>query len=116
RRMRDVRLRRGRLYERMRSGRGLLLDRTGRLSVAGWEDRVDHVVDGGAELEVPAVLLRPDGHVAWVGEEQQELLAPLGRWFGVANCTGGGDDGCVPFRRGESIHGLLLEVERGWSR
>lgn len=84
-RMRDVRLRRGRLYERMRSGRGLLLDRTGRLSVAGWEDRVDHVVDGGAELEVPAVLLRPDGHVAWVGEEQQELLAPLGRWFGAAN-------------------------------
>jgi hypothetical protein len=22
------------------------------------------------ELDVPAVLLRPDGHVAWVGEDQ----------------------------------------------
>ncbi|CAM5535972.1 hypothetical protein SMICM304S_02846 [Streptomyces microflavus] len=38
RRMRDVELKRGRLYELMHSGRGLLLDQTGRLSVAGWAD------------------------------------------------------------------------------
>ncbi|MEU8566921.1 rifampin monooxygenase [Streptomyces pathocidini] len=84
RRMRDVTLKRGRLYELMHGGRGLLLDRTGRLSVAGWADRVDHVVDAGDELDVPAVLLRPDGHVAWVGEDQQELLDRLPRWFGAA--------------------------------
>lgn len=84
RRMRDVALKHGRLYELMRGGRGLLLDRTGRLSVAGWADRVDHVVDVGEELDVPAVLLRPDGHVAWVGEDQRELLARLPRWFGAA--------------------------------
>ncbi|ALC18436.1 rifampin monooxygenase [Streptomyces pristinaespiralis] len=84
RRMRDVRLERGRLYELMREGRGLLLDRTGLLSVAGWADRVDHVVDAGEELDVPAVLLRPDGHVAWVGEDQQDLLDRLPRWFGAA--------------------------------
>ncbi len=91
RRMRDVELKRGRLYELMHSGRGLLLDRTGRLSVAGWEDRVDHVVDhivgdsgGGGELDVPAVLLRPDGHVAWVGDDQQELIDRLPKWFGAA--------------------------------
>lgn len=84
RRMRDVELKQGRLYDLMHGGRGLLLDRTGRLSAAGWADRVDHVVDAGGDPDVPAVLLRPDGHVAWVGEDQQELLVRLGRWFGAA--------------------------------
>ncbi|MCF0081753.1 rifampin monooxygenase [Streptomyces lomondensis] len=85
RRLRDVRLKQGRLYELMRRGRGLLLDQTGgRLSVDGWADRVDHVVDVGEELDVPALLLRPDGHVAWVGEDQEELLGRLPRWFGTA--------------------------------
>ncbi|MEU8267525.1 rifampin monooxygenase [Sphaerisporangium sp. NPDC049002] len=84
RRMRDMGLKRGRLYELMHGGRGLLLDQTGRLSVAGWADRVDHVVDGSEELDVPAALLRPDGHVAWVGEDQQDLLSRLPKWFGAA--------------------------------
>lgn len=84
RRLRDVRLKRGRLYEQMRGGRGLLLDQTGRLSVAGWTDRVDHVVDVSEELDVPAVLLRPDGHVAWAGDDQRELVSRLSRWFGTA--------------------------------
>ncbi|GAA2755340.1 rifampin monooxygenase [Actinopolymorpha rutila] len=83
RRLRDVELKRGRLYELMRGGRGLLLDQTGRLSVAGWADRVDHVVDVSEEVDVSAVLLRPDGHVAWVGADQQELLAHLPTWFGA---------------------------------
>ncbi|NIH84040.1 rifampin monooxygenase [Amycolatopsis granulosa] len=84
RRMRDVGLRRGRLYAHMHTGRGVLLDQTGRLSVAGWADRVDHVVDVSDELDVPAVLLRPDGHVAWAGDEQQDLLGHLPTWFGAA--------------------------------
>ncbi|MFB6613876.1 rifampin monooxygenase [Streptomyces sp. NPDC056367] len=84
RRMRDVELKQGRLYGLMHEGRGLLLDRTGRLSVEGWSDRVDHVVDGSEELDVPAVLLRPDGHVAWAGEDQQDLLDHLPKWFGSA--------------------------------
>ncbi|MEU8110109.1 rifampin monooxygenase [Nonomuraea muscovyensis] len=84
RRMRDVELKRGRLYELMRGGRGLLLDQTGGLSVTGWADRVEHVVDVSEELDVPAVLLRPDGHVAWVGEDQQDLLSRLPTWFGAA--------------------------------
>ncbi|CAM5471438.1 rifampin monooxygenase [Streptomyces abikoensis] len=84
RRMRDVRLKRGRLYELTRGGRGLLLDQTGRLSAEAWADRVDHVVDVSEELEAPAVLLRPDGHVAWAGEDQADLLAHLPRWFGPA--------------------------------
>ncbi|WP_063733317.1 rifampin monooxygenase [Streptomyces sp. RTd22] len=84
RRLRNVALKRGRLYELMHGGRGLLLDQTGRLSVAGWADRVDHVVDVSEELDAPAVLVRPDGHVAWVGEDQQDLLGHLPRWFGAA--------------------------------
>jgi 2-polyprenyl-6-methoxyphenol hydroxylase-like FAD-dependent oxidoreductase len=84
RRLRDVGLKRGHLYGLMHGGRGLLLDQTGRLSVEGWEDRVDHVVDVSEELDVPAVLLRPDGHVAWVGEDQQDLVDRLPRWFGAA--------------------------------
>jgi rifampicin monooxygenase len=87
RRLRDVALGRGRLYPLMHAGRGLLLDRTGRLSVAGWADRVDHVVDTGAELDVPAVLLRPDGYVAWVGADQRELPDRLAAWFGAPDGT-----------------------------
>jgi rifampicin monooxygenase len=83
RRLRDVGLKRGRLYELMRGGRGLLLDQTGELSVDGWADRIDHVVDVSEELDVPAALLRPDGHVAWVGEDQPDLLDHLPRWFGA---------------------------------
>ncbi|MEW2463959.1 MULTISPECIES: rifampin monooxygenase [unclassified Streptomyces] len=83
RRLRDMGLKQGRLYERMRAGRGLLLDQTGRLSVAGWEDRVDHVVDAAEELDVPAVLLRPDGHVVWAGDDPEELYGRLPKWFGA---------------------------------
>ena len=50
RRLRDVELKRGRLYGLMHRGRGLLLDQTGGLSVAGWTDRVDRVVDVSEEL------------------------------------------------------------------
>jgi hypothetical protein len=84
RRLRDLPLPQGRLYERMRDGRGLLLDQTGLLSVAGWADRVSHVVAVSDELDVPAVLLRPDGHVAWIGEDQLDVLRHLPRWFGLA--------------------------------
>ncbi|GAA2353966.1 rifampin monooxygenase [Saccharopolyspora halophila] len=82
RRLRDIRLKRGRLYESMRGGRGLLLDQTGLLSAAGWADRVDHVVDVAEELDVPAVLLRPDGHVVWAGEDEHGLSDSLTKWFG----------------------------------
>lgn len=82
RRLRDVALGQGRLYGLMHAGRGLLLDQTGQLSVAGWADRVDHVVDVSEELDAPAVLLRPDGHVAWAGDDQRDLVAHLPTWFG----------------------------------
>jgi rifampicin monooxygenase len=80
RRQRDVPLSGGRsLYSLMHTGRGLLLDRTGTLSLAGWSDRVDHVLDPGPG---PALLLRPDGYVAWAGDDSKELVEQLTRWFG----------------------------------
>lgn len=86
RRMRDLELAQGhRLYGLLHAGRGLLLDTTGsgRLSVAGWADRVDHVADTTAEPGAPAVLLRPDGHVVWAGEDPAALAACVTRWFGA---------------------------------
>ncbi|MFD6259864.1 rifampin monooxygenase [Micromonospora chalcea] len=82
RRLRDVPLPQGRLYELMRTGRGLLLDGTGKLSVDGWADRVGLVTGTGDELDAPAALLRPDGHVVWVGDGQRALEEALTRWFG----------------------------------
>jgi 2-polyprenyl-6-methoxyphenol hydroxylase-like FAD-dependent oxidoreductase len=82
-RLRDIPLSRGRLYELTREGRGLLLDQTGKLSVTGWTDRIDQVADVSGELDAPAVLLRPDGHVAWIGEDQNDLLHHLPTWFGA---------------------------------
>jgi hypothetical protein len=85
RRLRDLRLSGGRLYGLMHRGRGLLIDQAGTFAAAGWADRVDHVTDVSDELDVPAALLRPDGHVAWTGDGQQDLLSHLPTWFGAAS-------------------------------
>jgi hypothetical protein len=82
RRLRDIDVAEGRLYGRLHRGRGLLLDRTERLTVGGWSDRVDHLADRTAALDVPGLLLRPDGHVAWIGDDQRDLDDHLTRWFG----------------------------------
>ncbi|GIJ46006.1 monooxygenase [Virgisporangium aliadipatigenens] len=83
RRLRDIDVRAGTLYGLLHGGRGLLLDRTERLSVGRFADRVDRLGDPTAALDAPAVLLRPDGHVAWIGDDQRELDAHLARWFGA---------------------------------
>ncbi|WP_405530193.1 rifampin monooxygenase [Streptomyces canus] len=82
RRLPDLDVKSGRLYGLLHRGRGLLLDRTERLTVGGWADRVDHLADPTAALDAPCVLLRPDGHVAWIGDAQQDLDDHLSRWFG----------------------------------
>jgi hypothetical protein len=73
----------------------LNLDHPGMLDITPWADRVRMI---GAEYlgtwELPAiggvtaptaVLIRPDGYVAWVGEQTEQGLADaLTRWFGSA--------------------------------
>ncbi|MDR6978381.1 2-polyprenyl-6-methoxyphenol hydroxylase-like FAD-dependent oxidoreductase [Streptomyces sp. 3330] len=82
RRLRDIDVAQGSLYGLMHRGRGLLLDRTAGLTVGGWSERVDHLADPAAPLDVPCVLLRPDGHIAWIGDDQRDLDDHLSRWFG----------------------------------
>ncbi len=71
----------------------LNLGRPGGGEITPWGDRVrlvDAEYDGAWELPVlgvvsapPAVLIRPDGYVAWVGEPADpELPDALTRWFG----------------------------------
>jgi 2-polyprenyl-6-methoxyphenol hydroxylase-like FAD-dependent oxidoreductase len=87
RRLRDIDVKQGHLYGLLHRGRGLLLDRTEGLTVGGWSDRVDYLADPTAVLDVPCVLLRPDGHVAWIGDDQQGLDEELSRWFGSTGHT-----------------------------
>jgi 3-(3-hydroxy-phenyl)propionate hydroxylase len=71
------------------------LDEPGALDISPWADRVkllDASYDGNWELPVigtvpspAAVLVRPDGHVAWVGDGNDDGLAEaLTTWFGPA--------------------------------
>jgi 2-polyprenyl-6-methoxyphenol hydroxylase-like FAD-dependent oxidoreductase len=66
----------------------------GTLDVAGWADRVKGIDAGyagvwelpviGAVAAPAAVLIRPDGHVAWVGDGTDlGLRDALTRWFGA---------------------------------
>lgn len=95
-----------RVFALLQDARPLLLDLGGRggpgdvdFDITPWADRVRLVqagYDGGWELPVlgpveapPAVLVRPDGHVAWVGElTDPELPRALEAWFGAAAPAG----------------------------
>jgi hypothetical protein len=58
--------------------RPLLLDRTGKLRVGHERVEVVRVESGPAD----AVLVRPDGYVAWAGTPDETLEAALETWFG----------------------------------
>jgi hypothetical protein len=80
---------RTRVGELLRTGRGLLLtsDDTTAQAARGHSDRVD-IVTGtwsvpGTALD--AVLVRPDGYVAWTSPGTvDDLTQALERWFGTA--------------------------------
>jgi 2-polyprenyl-6-methoxyphenol hydroxylase-like FAD-dependent oxidoreductase len=85
-----------RVFELLHGARPVLLNlgEPGSFDIAPWSDRVqpiDATYDGEWELPVlgavtppPAVLIRPDGYVAWVGDRTQgpELAGALTTWFG----------------------------------
>ncbi|MDA3645735.1 FAD-dependent monooxygenase [Saccharopolyspora indica] len=49
-----------------------------RLGIVRGEVAEDHELSG-----VAAVLVRPDGYVAWIGDDVRGVEAALGRWFGA---------------------------------
>ncbi|MEU9376981.1 FAD-dependent monooxygenase [Streptomyces sp. NPDC048255] len=84
-----------RIAELLHPGRGVLLDLADdeavRSAAAGWQGRVDVATvvakpaDGADQLEgTTALLVRPDGYVAWAGSAEHGLTAALDRWFGPA--------------------------------
>ena len=87
-----------RVFALLHDARPVLLDlgEPGSFDIAPWADRVRLVEakhDGIWELPVlgeidppPAVLIRPDGHVAWTGNvTDPELPRALSTWFGEAS-------------------------------
>ncbi len=83
------------VYALLRDARPVLLNRSAGASIdiTGWADRVrlvDATYDGVWDIPVlglapgpAAVLIRPDGHVAWVGDGTQTgLTKALTTWFG----------------------------------
>ena len=92
-----------RVYALLHSARPLLLNfgEPGAFDVGSWADRVqlvDATYSGTWELPVigavkapGAALVRPDGHVAWVGSGSADGLSDaLTRWFGPGGRAGGG--------------------------
>ncbi|WP_407564731.1 FAD-dependent monooxygenase [Streptomyces sp. 184] len=78
------------VHELLHPGRGVLLDATGEDAVGGtakrWSDRVDLVAaePGGVLPEGGALLVRPDGYVAWAAPDDDGAppAEALERWFG----------------------------------
>jgi hypothetical protein len=81
-----------RVAEMLHGGRPVLLDLSGGQvgdAARGWADRVDVVAGATAELEACALLIRPDGYVAWAADtfkadDETRLHVALQRWFGVS--------------------------------
>jgi 3-(3-hydroxy-phenyl)propionate hydroxylase len=86
-----------RVFTLLHDARAVLLNLSGPggFDIAPWPHHVrlvDATHDGAWELPVlgeiaapPAVLIRPDGHVAWTGElSDPELPRALSTWFGAA--------------------------------
>jgi 3-(3-hydroxy-phenyl)propionate hydroxylase len=84
-----------RVFSLLHEGRALVINfgEAGELDIAGWAGRVKRIearYDGKWELPVigeveapQAVLIRPDGHVAWVGQVTSEGLSEaLTKWSG----------------------------------
>jgi 2-polyprenyl-6-methoxyphenol hydroxylase-like FAD-dependent oxidoreductase len=79
-----------RVAELLHEGRAVLLDLAGGVGQAarGWADRVDTVRATIADRPETAMLIRPDGYVAWAADsfgaaQEAGLRAALLRWFGL---------------------------------
>ncbi len=77
-----------RVAELLRTARPVLLDLAGRADLRGaargWTDRVDVVSGTTPDAPAAALLVRPDGYVAWAGDsgDPDGLRHSLRTWFG----------------------------------
>ncbi|SPM36123.1 2-polyprenyl-6-methoxyphenol hydroxylase and related FAD-dependent oxidoreductases [Mycobacterium rhizamassiliense] len=83
-----------RVAELLHEGRPVLLDLDGGVAAAvrGWEDRVDTVGATIGDGLAVAMLIRPDGYVAWAADTfdpaaEAALRAALERWFGPSRAA-----------------------------
>ncbi|MGH3379830.1 MAG: FAD-dependent monooxygenase [Actinoallomurus sp.] len=112
-----------------REGRGLLLDLADRTDVRAavrpWAGRVDVVTgvaeaparentpnagdrtaEAGEDPVADAILIRPDGHVAWAGGDVSGLRDAVNRWFGAVPEPGASGAGvCGPGTASASVLG-----------
>jgi 2-polyprenyl-6-methoxyphenol hydroxylase-like FAD-dependent oxidoreductase len=81
-----------RICDLLHAARGLLIttDGSGQIEQLGegWADRIDIITGSwahGWDAELDAVLIRPDGYVAWTAPGSDDHLTDaLSRWFGTA--------------------------------
>ncbi|MFG1963327.1 FAD-dependent monooxygenase [Nonomuraea sp. NPDC049028] len=66
----------------MREGRPLLLDLVGSVRKEVWDGRIDVVTATCAAPPADALLIRPDGYVAWAGTPDDSLDEAVRTWFG----------------------------------
>jgi 2-polyprenyl-6-methoxyphenol hydroxylase-like FAD-dependent oxidoreductase len=66
----------------LRAGRGLVLcqDPATAGDLGEWTGHLDVVP--AKQIDVPLMLVRPDGHVAWAGSDVADLRVALAAWFG----------------------------------
>ena len=87
-----------RVFSLLHEAKPIFLSLDGAIDITPWSDRVRRVVAHvtgtwqlpmiGAVPAPKAVLIRPDGHVAWVGDgDDTGLAAALTRWFGPPKTT-----------------------------
>ncbi|MFJ3808408.1 SDR family oxidoreductase [Streptomyces sp. NPDC090073] len=105
-----------RTAELLRTGQGLFIVPPGATELytaaAPWAELV-RTVDGGPG-DTEALLVRPDGHVAWAGTGAAQGTAALRRWFGEPSAAGpdtAGSHTAGPVTAGPVTAGSVTAVE-----
>ncbi|MFJ3202799.1 FAD-dependent oxidoreductase [Streptomyces sp. NPDC086989] len=111
-----------RLGDLMEDGRGVVLDfstdRRLHASATGWEGRIRYVAGAARDdLGSGAVLVRPDGVVAWAGDRHPDREAfeqAASRWFGgpaaATGLTGGAHLGAAPVQPASLLDGAAPDT------